>query len=145
MRPELYRKLIKPRHARMMEAIKSRTGAPVMWHTCGSVYDLLDDMIEMGVDALNPVQKNAARMELQRLKAEYGDRLSFWGGVDAITVLPFGTERDVEEEVRRTMRELAPGGGFILNTIHNIQPNVPVSNILALFDAAQRFGRYPIG
>ena len=144
VRAELYRKLIKPRHARMMEAIKTRTRAPVMWHTCGSVYDLLDDMIEIGVDALNPVQKSAAKMEPERLKAEYGDRLSFWGGIDAIDVLPFGTEQDVEEEVRRTVKALAPGGGFILNSIHNIQPNVPASNIVALFQAAQTYGRYPI-
>jgi len=144
VRPELYRRLIKPRHARLMEAIKSRTKAPVMWHTCGSVYDLLDDLIEMGVDALNPVQTNAAKMEPERLKGEYGDRLSFWGGIDAIGVLPFGTPEDVAEEVRRKMRVFAPGGGFILNTIHNIQPVVPVENIIALFDAAHKFGQYPI-
>jgi uroporphyrinogen decarboxylase len=144
VRPELYRKLIKPRHARLMAAIKSRTKAPVMWHTCGSVYDLLDDLIEMGVDALNPVQTNAAKMEPERLKREYGDRLSFWGGIDAIQVLPHGTRQDVEEEVRRKIRVFGPGGGFILNTIHNIQPVVPVENILTLFAAAQEFGRYPV-
>jgi uroporphyrinogen decarboxylase len=144
VRPELYRKLIKPRHARLMAAIKSRTRAPVMWHTCGSVFELLDDMIEMGVDALNPVQTNAARMEPERLKAAYGDRLSFWGGIDAIEVLPRGTSQEVEQEVRDKIRVLGPGGGFILNTIHNIQPVVPVDNILTLFAAAQKFGRYPI-
>jgi uroporphyrinogen decarboxylase len=144
VRPSLYRQLIKPRHARLMDAITSRTAAPVMWHTCGSVYDLLDDLIEMGVAALNPVQTNAAKMEPERLKADYGDRLTFWGGIDAIQVLPFGTPQDVEDEVRRKIRVFAPGGGFILNTIHNIQPIVPLPNILTLFEAAQRFGQYPV-
>jgi uroporphyrinogen decarboxylase len=144
VRPVVYRKLIKPRHARLMAAIKSRTQAPVMWHTCGAVFDLLDDMIEMGVDALNPVQVNAAGMAAERLKAAYGDRLSFWGGIDAIGVLPYGTPQEVAGEVRDKIRVLGPGGGFILNTIHNIQPVVPVENILAMFEAAQKYGRYPI-
>jgi uroporphyrinogen decarboxylase len=144
VRPELYRKLIKPRHARLMAAIKSRTRAPVMWHTCGAVFDLLDDLIEMGVDALNPVQTNAAGMGAERLKAAYGDRLSFWGGIDAIGVLPRGARQQVEDEVRDTIRLLGPGGGFILSTIHNIQPVAPVESIVTLFEAAQKYGRYPI-
>lgn len=144
VRPEMYRQLIKPRHARLMEAIKSRTKAPIMWHTCGSVYDILDDLIEIGVDAINPVQTDAAKMEPERLKADYGDKLSFWGGIDAMRVLPFGTPHDVEEEVKRKTRALAPGGGFILNTVHNIQPIVEPENIVALFQAAQEFGEYPI-
>jgi uroporphyrinogen decarboxylase len=144
LKPELYRKLIKPRHARLMRAIKSRTSAPVMWHTCGSVYDLLDDLIEMGVDALNPVQTNAANMEPERLKSLYGDKLTFWGGIDAIQVLPYGTPEDVEREVVDKIRVFAPGGGYILNPIHNIQPNVPLENIFALFEAAQAHGNYPI-
>jgi uroporphyrinogen decarboxylase len=144
LKPELYRKLIKPRHARLMRAIKARTSAPVMWHTCGSVYDLLDDLIEMGVDALNPVQTNAAKMEPERLKSGYGEKLTFWGGIDAIQVLPYGTPDDVEREVIDKVRIFAPGGGFILNPIHNIQPNVPLENIFALFEAAQAHGSYPI-
>ena len=144
VRPEMYRRLIKPRHARLMLAIKSRTQAPVMWHTCGSVYALLDDLIEMGVNALNPVQTDAAKMEPERLKTGYGDRLTFWGGIDAIRVLPFGTAEDVEREVQEKIRAFAPGGGYILNAIHNIQPNVPLANIVALFEAAQKFGHYPI-
>jgi uroporphyrinogen decarboxylase len=144
VKPELYRRLIKPRHARLTDAIKSRTTAPVMFHTCGSVYDLLDDLVEMGVNALNPVQTNAAKMEPQRLKSSYGNRLSFWGGIDTIVTLPYGTTHDVEREVVEKIKEFAPGGGYILNPIHNIQPNVPLENILTLFDAAQKFGKYPI-
>jgi uroporphyrinogen decarboxylase len=144
VRPELYRKLVKPRHARLMAAIKSRTRAPVMWHTCGSVYDLLDDLVEMGMDALNPVQTDAAKMNAERLKRDYGARLTFWGGIDAIRVLPFGTRADVEEEVRSKIRAFARGGGYILNSVHNIQPNVPLENIFAMFEAARRHGRYPI-
>jgi uroporphyrinogen decarboxylase len=144
LKPELYRRLIKPRHARLMRAIKSRTAAPVMFHSCGSVYDLLDDLVEMGVDALNPVQTNAAKMEPERLKAHYGRKLTFWGGIDAIRTLPYGTPQDVEREVVEKIRVFAPGGGYILNPIHNIQPNVPVENMFALFEAAQKHGAYPI-
>ena len=144
VRPETYRKIIKPRHARLMEAIKSRTKAPVMWHTCGSVYDVLDDLIDIGVDSLNPVQTNAAKMEPERLKADYGDRLSFWGGIDTSKVLPFGTPLDVENEVRQKKRSFGPGGGFILNPVHNVQPVVPPENLVAMFEAAQKYGQYPI-
>jgi uroporphyrinogen decarboxylase len=83
-------------------------------------------------------------MEPERLKRDYGDRLTFWGGIDAIRVLPFGTTEDVEREVHEKIRAFAPGGGYILNPIHNIQPNVPLANIEALFESAQKFGRYPI-
>lgn len=144
VRPQTYREVIKPRHARLVEAIKSRTKAPVLWHTCGSVYDILDDLIEIGVDAINPVQTSAAKMEPERLKAGYGDKLTFWGGIDTFRVLPLGTTEEVEEEVRRKIEVLAPGGGFVLNSVHNIQSDVPVENIIAMFDAAQKYGKYPI-
>ena len=144
MSPETYRRVFKPRHARMMDTIKSRSDAPVMWHTCGSVYDILEDLIEIGVDSLNPVQTSAARMDPVQLKQNFGDRLSFWGGIDTMHILNRGDSEDVRREVRAKTAALAPGGGYILNPIHNVQPDVPVSNLLAMLDAALEFGWYPI-
>ena len=145
MSPKTYRKVFKPRHARLMEAIKSRSSAPVMWHTCGSVYSILEDLIEIGVDSLNPVQTTAKGMEPDQLKRDFGERLSFWGGVDTMHILNRGTVDDVRREVKSKIESLAPGGGYILNTIHNVQPDVPVENLLAMIDAALEYGNFPIG
>jgi uroporphyrinogen decarboxylase len=141
---ETYRRVFKPRHARMMQAIKSRARAPVMWHTCGSVYDVLEDLIEIGVDSLNPVQTSAKKMEPERLKQDFGDRLSFWGGIDAMRVLNHGTPQDVRGEVKDKITSLAGGGGYVLNTIHNVQPDVPVENLLTMVEAALEYGRFPL-
>ena len=145
MSPETYRKIFKPRHARLMEAITSRSDRPVMWHTCGSVYDILDDLVEIGVDSLNPVQTTAKNMEPERLKGEFGGRLSFWGGIDTMHVLNRGTPEDVRGEVKYKIETLAPGGGYILNPVHNVQPDVPVENLLAMIDAALEYGWFPLG
>lgn len=144
MSPETYRRIFKPRHARMMEAIKSRSEAPVMWHTCGSVYDVLEDLIDIGVESLNPVQTSAARMDPVQLKQNFGDRLSFWGGIDTMRVLNQATREEIRQEVREKIAALARDGGFILNPVHNVQPDVPVSNLLEMIDAALEFGWYPI-
>jgi uroporphyrinogen decarboxylase len=144
MSPKTYRKIFKPRHARLAAAIKSRSDKPLMWHTCGCVYDILDDLVEIGVDSLNPVQTTAKNMEAERLKREYGDRLSFWGGIDTMHVLNHGTPADVRREVKTKIAALAPGGGFILNPVHNVQPDVPVENLLAMVDAVQEYGWFPI-
>lgn len=145
MSPQTYRRIFKPRHARMMEAIKSRSTAPVMWHTCGSVWDVLDDLIEIGVDSLNPVQTTAKRMEPDRLKQAFGDRLSFWGGIDTMRVLNRGSADEVRREVRYKIDCLAPRGGYILNPIHNVQPDVPVENLLVMIEEALQYGRFPLG
>jgi uroporphyrinogen decarboxylase len=144
MRPETYRKVFKPRHARLMEAIRSRSAAPVMWHTCGSVRDVVEDLREIGVTCLNPVQTTAARMEPRGLKADFGERMAFWGGIDTMRVLNQGSPEDVQREVREKIRALAPGGGYILNPTHNVQPDVPVRNLLAMVETALRYGAYPI-
>ncbi len=144
MSPKTYRRIFKPRHARLAQAIKSRSDKPLMWHTCGSVYDILDDLIEIGVDSLNPVQTSAKNMEAGWLKREFGDRLSFWGGIDTMHVLNNGTPDEVRAEVKDKIEALAPGGGFILNPIHNVQPDVPVENLQAMIDAALEYGRYPV-
>jgi uroporphyrinogen decarboxylase len=142
--PEMYRRLIKPRQARAFRFIHDRTPAPLMYHTCGSVYAIMDDLIEIGVDALNPVQTDAACMEPARLKKEFGDRISFWGGINSSRILPWGTPEQVRDEVRRVIRILGPGGGYILNSVHNIQPNVPLENLIGMFEAAREFGIYPL-
>jgi uroporphyrinogen decarboxylase len=136
--PKLYRKLIKPRWARIIEAIKAKTKAKIFYHSCGAVGPFIPDLIEIGVDILNPVQTSAAGMDLLGLKRQYGDHLTFWGGgCDTQKILPFGTPQEVREDVRRRVQVLAPGGGFVFNPIHNIQPQVPPENIAAMFQAAR--------
>ena len=143
--PEIYRRLIKPRWARIISLIKSKTEAKIFYHTCGAVDEFIPDLIEMGVDILNPVQVVAPGMDSAELKRKYGDKLSFWGGgCDTQRVLPFGTPAEVRAEVRRRIGDLAPGGGFVFNPVHNIQPGVPAANVVELFRAAQTFGTYPI-
>lgn len=144
MSPATYRRVFKPRHARMMEAITSRSKAPVMWHTCGSVVDVIDDLHEIGVTCLNPVQTTAARMDPRTLKADFGDRMAFWGGIDTMTVLNHGSADDVRREVRDKIQALAPGGGYMLNPTHNVQPDVPVENLLTMVEAGLAYGRYPL-
>ncbi len=142
--PELYRKLFKPRHKRYFETVRKHTSAFIHLHSCGSIYKLLPDLIDIGIDVINPVQVAARDMDTDRLKAEFGDRVCFWGGVDSQHVLPNGTTEDVKAEVKRRIRDLAPGGGYILGAVHNIQPDVPVENIIALYEAGKEYGRYPI-
>jgi uroporphyrinogen decarboxylase len=141
--PELWRRMVKPRQARIMATIKAHTRAPVFYHTCGAATAFLDDLAEIGVDILNPVQVSAAGMGTAQLKKRFGKRLSFWGGgCDTQNVLPYGTPAEVREEVRQRIRDLAPGGGFVFNPVHNIQPLVPPANVAAVFGAALEFGMY---
>lgn len=143
--PALWRRLVKPHQARILATIREHTRAPVFYHTCGAAVEFLDDLIEMGVSILNPVQVSAAGMDTAALKRRFGRRLSFWGGgCDTQTVLARGTSDDVRSEVRRRIRDLAPGGGFVFNPVHNIQPQVPPENVVTLFQAARDYGRYPI-
>jgi len=144
--PALYREVYKPRHRRLTDLIHSKTEAKVFLHCCGSIRWVLPDLIASGIDIINPVQVSARDMETDRLKREFGEDIVFWGGgADATRVLPFGAPQDVKEEVERRIRDLAPGGGFVLAPIHNIQAGVPPENIVALFEAAYEYGRYPVG
>jgi uroporphyrinogen decarboxylase len=139
--PKIYRRTVKPRWARIISLIKSKTRAKVFYHTCGAVDEFIPDLIEMGVDILNPVQVSAPGMDSAGLKRKYGKNLCFWGGgCDTQRVLPFGTPVEVREEVKRRMQDLAPGGGFVFNAVHNIQPGVAPENVMAMFDAAREFG-----
>lgn len=139
--PELYASLIRPRQRRLFDAIHAATPAKLMYHGCGAVFDLIPHLIDIGVDVLNPVQVSARGMDSKRLKAAYGHDIVFWGGgVDTQHVLPFGTPREVRDEVRRRIDDLAPGGGFVFAAVHNIQAGVPPENVVAAFDAALELG-----
>lgn len=142
--PDLWREVFKPRLATLMAHIKGLAPhARIFFHACGSVYDILPDLIEVGVDILNPVQVAAAKMGSRELKREFGDSLTFWGGgVDTQHVLPIGTPEDVRDEVKRRIDDFAPGGGFVFTTVHNIQADVPTENILAMREAVREFGAY---
>ena len=143
--PELYRKLIKPRHTKLFAFIKKHAKAPVkiFYHSCGAIFSLIPDLIESGVEVLNPVQVSAAGMDTRELKKAFGKDITFYGGgVDTQQVLPRGTPQQVRDEVRRRIDDLAPGGGFIFNTVHNIQGNVPDENIVTMWETLQEFGVY---
>lgn len=134
--PPLYRRLVKPRHREIIRFVKARTDARIFYHSCGSVVEFVPDLIEIGVDILNPIQVSAKGMDPARLKAEYGDRLCFWGGVDTQHVLPQGTPEEASREARLRIRQLGAGGGYVLNAVHNIQADVPPENVIALYAAA---------
>ena len=139
----LYRQVVKPWHKRLYQYIKQHTSARLFLHTCGSVYAFIPDFIEMGVDILNPVQVSARDMGTRRLKREFGKDIAFWGGgCDTQRVLPFGTPAEVREEVKRRIDDLAPGGGFVFNQVHNIQAGVPPENIMVMYEAVREFGWY---
>lgn len=138
--PDSYRKFIKPRHRRFFDMVHSRSDAKVLFHSDGSLPKLLPDFIEIGIDFINPVQVSAAGMDdTARLKREFGRDIGFWGAIDNVRVLPYGTPDDVRAEVQRRIRDLGPGGGYVLGAVHNIQPDVPPENIVALFDSARAY------
>ena len=141
--PGLYRRLVKPRQKRLVRHLKSLTRAKIWYHTCGDASALLPDLIDNGIDILNPVQVGLKGMDPQSLKTRFGRNLTFWGGgIDAQHVLPFAAPAGVREAVRANIEAFKPGGGYIFNNVHNIQKGVPPENIVALFDAAFEFGRY---
>jgi uroporphyrinogen decarboxylase len=141
--PELFREYIKPRYGRMYAAYKkANPDLKIAAHICGFVEPVIDDLVEVGLDILNPVQPLS--MDPARLKKRYGKRLSFWGAVDDQMVMPFGSPAEVEAEVRLRLRQLAPGGGYILCPSHNVQPTTPMENIHAYYRAAERYRDYPL-
>ena len=140
-----YRDLYMPFHRRVNDWVHAHTAWKTFIHTCGSIVALLPDLIEAGFDILNPVQCSAAGMDPATLKRGFGQRITFWGGgVDTQRTLPFGTAGEVRREVRDRIRTFGPGGGFIFNTIHNIQARVPPENLLALFETVREHGSYPL-
>ena len=143
--PKMYRQFLKPLHAEFISFIKARTQAKVFFHTDGDVFDLIPDFIEMGIDILNPIQTSAGRMSnLAELKRRFGQNMVFCGAVDTHRVLPYGTPDDVRQELRRVMDVLGPGGGYMVASVHTIMNDVPAENILAMADAVEEFGKYPL-
>ena len=141
--PRIYRAIVKPRHKRLVQYIKSRTRAKLWYHSCGSIVTYLPDLLDNGIDIFNPVQISAKDMDPAMLKARFGDKVVFWGGgVDSQHVLPRGTTEQVRENVRANLEAFKPGGGYVFNNVHNIQADVPPENVLAMFDAAYEFGKY---
>jgi len=143
LRPQLWAEMLKPHYKKLCDWIHAHTSWKVFLHSCGSIYHLLPHFVEAGIDILNPVQTSAANMDPGRLKAEFGDRLVFWGGgCDTQRVLGRATPEEVRQHVRERLEVFAPGGGYVFNQVHNIQANVPAENIIAMFDAAYEFGAY---
>jgi uroporphyrinogen decarboxylase len=141
--PQFYRRVIKPRQKRLVQHIKSLTPAKIWYHTCGSVRQFIPDLLDNGIDILNPVQISAADMDPRDLKADFGSRLTFWGGgIDTQKVLSFAGPEEVRAHVRRNLETFKPGGGYVFNSVHNIQAGVPPENIAALFAAAHQHGFY---
>lgn len=142
--PAKFREVFKPRLAELLGGIKHRAPhVKVLFHSCGSLREILPDFIEIGVDILNPVHVSAAGMEPSALKRDFGDALCFWGGgVDTQGILPRGTEQQVRDDVKRNVEALMPGGGYVFNTVHNLQADVPPQNIVAMIEALREVGVY---
>jgi len=145
MSPQTFRALFKPRYRRLIDLVKSKTKAKVCLHTCGATYWILQDLIDVGVDVVHPLQPTArGNDDPVRIKREFGDRLSFYSNIANTTILPHGKPQEVAEEVRRKIAALAPGGGYVFSGGHNIQADVPPDNIVTLFETAYEAGRYPM-
>lgn len=143
--PYIWNEIVVPRMKKVSSELKKHTNAKIFNHSCGAVKHRINDMVGAGIDILNPVQVAAKDMgDTKKLKEEFGDKITFWGGIDTQRVLNLGTTKDVKEEVRRKIADLAPGGGYVAAAVHNIQRDVPPQNIVALFEAVDEYGKYPI-
>jgi uroporphyrinogen decarboxylase len=134
----MWRRYIRPRHQQIIEVARS-FGKPVMYHTDGAIFGLIPELIDMGVDVLDPIQPGAKDMAPSRLKAEFGDRLSFHGGVDIVNTLPKGTPAMVMGEVRERVEVMGQGGGYILSSSHHIQSDTPLENVLVMYRPELRY------
>lgn len=115
----------------------------MVWHVCGSIREAIPDFIDLGIDVLNPIQVSAKNMNTKNLKGGFGERMTFWGGgCDNRQVLPLNTPREIREEVRQRIKDLAPGEGFVFAPIHNIQRGVPPENTVAMWEELQEYGKY---
>jgi len=140
MPPETYRSLFKPRQKLMLDYVKDNSDLLTLLHSDGSIYEIIPDLIEVGFDGINPVQTNTKNMEPDKLKAQFGNEITFWGaGVDTRTVLNSGTPREVKDQVKERLEMLSPGGGFVFATIHNILPEVPPENVVAVYRAYEEY------
>lgn len=143
--PKMYREFLKPLHAEFISFIKERTEAKLFFHTDGDVFNLIEDFIEIGIDILNPIQTSAGKMaNLGELKKRFGGQITFCGAIDTQEILPFGNPAVIRQEVQRVISALGSGGGYMVASVHTIMDEVPPENILAMVDAVQEFGRYPL-
>lgn len=141
--PDVYKKIFKPREKRVIDVIRKHSDAKVYFHSCGAIREFIPDLIEIGVEVLNPVQVGAADMGSEMLKKDFGKDISFWGGgADPVKVMAKGSPDDVRDEVKRRIDDLAPGGGMVFASIHNIQADVPPENVTAFFETALEYGKY---
>lgn len=140
--PDLWAEMVKPHYAKLCDWVHRNTEWKTFLHCCGSIYHLIPHMIDAGIDILNPVQTSAANMEPERLKAEFGGKIVFWGGgCDTQKILPTASPDEIREHVRDRLAIFAPGGGYVFNQVHNIQPNIPPENVIAMLDAAYEYGQ----
>jgi len=138
--PKAYREMYKPYHKAMNDWIHENTTWKTFYHSCGSMVDLYDEFVDAGVDIVNPVQIAATGMDPAYLKERWGDDLVFWGGgIDTQQVLPFGTPKEIDEQVKQNMAIFGSQGGFVFNAVHNIQAGVPTENLVALFEAVAKY------
>ena len=147
--PKYFNSFLKPRFARLWSTAKTKilqknSAARLMLHSCGNVRPFIPTWIEMGLDILDPIQPRARGMEPEGLKRDFGEQLIFHGGIDLQQVLPFGTAQEVQAEVRRYIQALGPGGGYIVSPAHNVQSDVPPQNLVAIRDAVEAYGYYPL-
>lgn len=143
--PKMYRAILKPVHADLISFIRTRTKARIFFHSDGDVAPLIEDFIDIGVDILNPIQTSAGSMsDLATLKKRFGRNMVFCGGIDSHRVLPCGSVAQVRQEVRRVMQILGPGGGCMIGAVHTVMNDVPPENVLAMVDAVEEFGYYPV-
>jgi uroporphyrinogen decarboxylase len=140
--PEVFRGIYKPCLKKLISFLHIHTDARIFLHSCGSIRWAIPDFIECGVEILNPVQVDAFDMETDKLKHDFGDQITFWGGGCDQALLATGLPHEIENEVSTRIQDLAPGGGYIFAPVHNIQPNVPPQNVIALYDSAMKYGRY---
>lgn len=140
---DFYKRIVKPRQKKLARHIRSLADAKIWYHTCGGCVPLIPELIDNGVDILNPVQVSAAGMDAQDLKDRFGKDMVFWGGgCDSQHVLPFATPEEVKADAKKYIEIFKPGGGYVFNNVHNIQGGVPAENIVALMDAAYEYGFY---
>ena len=141
--PDFYRRIVKPRQKKLIKHIRSLTDAKIWYHTCGSCFTLIPELLDNGIDILNPVQISANNMNPKELKKQFGRRLVFWGGgCDSQHVLPFASPEEVAQHVRKNVETFKTGGGYVFSNVHNIQAGVPAENIVAMYDTAYEYGFY---
>ena len=141
--PEMWRKYLKPRMGKLYSELKSiNPDLKIAYHSDGNIYPIIDELVEIGLDILNPVQPKC--MDPHYLKKRYGKNLSFWGTIDIQETLPFGTPGQIEDEVKDRIKNMGPGGGFIISPTHHVQIDTSIENFFAFWNAAEKYGKYPI-